>query len=211
MSIYRLKASFQGLLRPTARRLAGAGTTANQVTIAAAIVSLGVGALLLMWPKSSLFALVPIWMFLRMAFNALDGMLAREHGQESALGAYLNEIADVLSDAALLAPFALVAPFSTGWIAAVMFCAALTEFAGVLGVAHGNGRQYDGPMGKSDRAVVFGSLGMWISLAGELPSWTWLLSPVLCVLMIWTSVNRIRSGLRNKARPAVLTAQMKSA
>ena len=49
-------------------------------------------------------------MFLRMAFNAIDGMLAREFGQQSALGAFLNELTDVVSDAALYLPFAFVGP-----------------------------------------------------------------------------------------------------
>ena len=31
--------------------------------------------------RSALFLLVPVWFFVRMAFNALDGMLAREFGQ----------------------------------------------------------------------------------------------------------------------------------
>ena len=46
-----------------------------------------------------------------MALNAIDGMLAREYGQKSRLGAYLNELGDVVSDAALYAPFALLAAF----------------------------------------------------------------------------------------------------
>ena len=36
---------------------------------------------------------------------------AREHGQKSALGGYLNELADVIADAALYVPFAAIAPF----------------------------------------------------------------------------------------------------
>lgn len=40
-------------------------------------------------------------MFLRMAPNAIDGMLAREFGQQSCLGAYLNELCDVVADSAL--------------------------------------------------------------------------------------------------------------
>ena len=59
------------------------------------------------WP----FLLLPLWLFLRMALNAIDGMLAREFGQQSALGAYLNELSDVVSDAALYLPFAQLAPF----------------------------------------------------------------------------------------------------
>ncbi len=36
-----------------------------------------------------------------MALNAIDGMLAREFNQQSTLGAILNEVGDIISDAAL--------------------------------------------------------------------------------------------------------------
>lgn len=197
MSIYKLKSSFQSLLRPLVGRLAAMGLTANQVTLVAAIVSVAIGALLLVRPEPALFALVPVWMVLRMAFNAVDGMLAREHGQQSALGGYLNEITDVVSDAALYAPFALIAPFSLPWLTAIIFLATLTEFAGALGVAHGNGRNYEGPMGKSDRALLFGALGALVAVFGVLPAWTWHIQPMTCVLLVWTVVNRVRAGLAN--------------
>jgi len=195
MSIYKLKSSFQNPLRPMVGRLAAMGLTANQVTLVAAIVSVAIGALLVVRPEPALFALVPVWMFLRMAFNAVDGMLAREHGQKSALGGYLNEITDVVSDAALYVPFALVAPFSLPWLMAIVFLATLTEFAGVLGAVHGNGRNYEGPMGKSDRALLFGALGALVAGFGTLPAWTWHIQPMACVLLAWTVVNRVRSGL----------------
>lgn len=196
MSIYRLKSSFQGLLRPAVLRLARAGVTANQVTIFAATVSVVIGIVLWHHPQVGLFLLVPVWMLVRMALNAIDGMLAREHGQKSALGGYLNEIGDVVSDASLYAPFALVAPFSAGGIATVIFLATLAEFAGALGVAHGTGRRYDGPMGKSDRAFVFGMLGTWIGVVGALPDWSWWALPVICAMLAWTVINRVRAGLR---------------
>lgn len=195
MSIYKLKSSFQSILRPLVARLAAMGATANQVTVFAALVSVAIGALLVVQPLPALFALVPVWMFLRMGFNAVDGMLAREHGQQSSLGGYLNEITDVVSDAALYVPFALVAPFSLPWIATIIFLAVLTEFAGVLGVVHGNGRSYEGPMGKSDRALLFGALGLLVAMFDTLPQWTWHLQPMSCVLLIWTVVNRVRAGL----------------
>lgn len=195
MSIYKLKSSFQNLLRPLVGRLAERGVTANQVTLFAALVSVGIGALLLANPQPALFALVPIWMLLRMALNAVDGMLAREHGQKSALGGYLNEITDVVSDAALYLPFALIAPFSLPWLTAIVLLATLTEFTGVLGVAHGKGRSYEGPMGKSDRALLFGALGALVAGFGTLPDWTWHIQPMACVLLVWTVVNRVRAGL----------------
>ena len=103
-------------------------------------------------------------------------MLAREFGQKSRLGAYLNELCDVVSDAALYAPFALVAPFGVWSVAVVIFLSALSEFAGVLGPTVGASRRYDGPMGKSDRALVFGALGFWIGIGAPLPHWlSWLM------------------------------------
>lgn len=199
MSVYQLKARFQDLLRPLVVQLAASGVTANQVTVAAAVISVLLALFLVLNGSTVWFWLVPVWLFLRMALNAIDGMLAREHGQKSMLGAYLNEIGDVISDAALYAPFALVAPFSLPWIAAIIFLSMLTEFAGVTGAANGAGRRYDGPMGKSDRAVVFGVLGGWTALDGMLPGWLYWLQPLLCLLLIATTVKRIRNGLAGNA------------
>lgn len=196
MSIYELKPRFQALLRPLVVRLHGLGVTANQVTVAACVVSVVLG----LWiffaaPSLSAFALIPLWMFLRMAFNAIDGMLAREHGQQSALGAFLNELTDVLSDAALYLPFALVAPFSPFWVGTVIVLAGLSEFTGALGPTIGASRRYDGPMGKSDRAFVFGALGLYVSLGWPLPAWGGWLMPMLAALVAWTIANRIRRAL----------------
>ena len=196
MSIYQLKPRFQALLRPLVRRLHAAGATANQVTLAACVLSVALGLwLLLASPPRAAFALVPAWMFLRMAFNAVDGMLAREFGQKSALGALLNELTDVLSDAALYAPFALVAPFGPFWVGLVIVLAGLSEFAGALGPTIGASRRYDGPMGKSDRAFVFGALGLYIAAGAPLPAAAGLLMPLLAVLVAWTVANRIRRAL----------------
>jgi CDP-diacylglycerol---glycerol-3-phosphate 3-phosphatidyltransferase len=201
MSLYQLKPAFQGLLRPLVEGLARGGVTANQVTLAAGIVSVALGVWLCTQSgQPALFLLLPAWFLLRMAFNAVDGMLAREHGQQSPLGAYLNELSDVVSDSALYLPFAFIAPF--GWIGvgAVILTAAVSEYAGVLGLMVGASRRYDGPMGKSDRALVFGALGLWVGLGGALPAWTAWLMPLLFVLIVFTIVNRVRNGLAERAR-----------
>lgn len=199
MSIYELKPRFQALLRPMVVRLHAMGVTANQVTMAACVVSVALGLWLFFAAPSfsspAAFALIPLWMFLRMAFNAIDGMLAREHHQQSRLGAFLNELTDVVSDAALYLPFALVAPFSGFWVGTVIVLAGLSEFAGALGPTVGASRRYDGPLGKSDRAFVFGALGLYVALGWPLPGWTAWLMPLLAVLVAWTVVNRVRRAL----------------
>lgn len=198
MSIYELKPKFQNLLRPLVRRLYGAGVTANQVTLAACVLSILLGALLIKFADVyTLFFLLPVWMFLRMALNAIDGMLAREFNQKTTLGGYLNEATDVISDAALYLPFAFVAPFGWGIIALVIFLAFMSEFLGVLGQVHGSGRCYDGPMGKSDRAFVFGLIGTIYAVFGQLPTWfSWTLYAV-ALLLVLTCINRVRMGLKS--------------
>ena len=196
MTLYALKPRFQGLLRPLVARLAAMGVTANQVTVGAALGSVGI-ALVVIWAadRRAVFLLLPLWLFLRMGLNAIDGMLAREFGQKSRLGAYLNEICDVVSDAALYAPFAVVEPFGMLGIAVVIFLSALSEFAGVLGPTVGASRRYDGPMGKSDRAFVFGALGFWIGIGAPLPHWLGWLPALISLLLVMTVVNRVRAGL----------------
>ena len=200
LSIYALKPRFQALLRPLAIALARGGVSANQVTVAAAVVSIALGAWVA-WraPESAPFLWIPVWMFVRMALNALDGMLAREFGQKSRLGACLNELGDVVADAALYAPFAWLAPFPPGWVATVIVLAVISEFAGLLGPTIGASRRYDGPMGKSDRAFVFGALGLWAGLGGALPPWTAWLMPIVAALLVVTIVNRVRRGLEEGA------------
>jgi CDP-diacylglycerol--glycerol-3-phosphate 3-phosphatidyltransferase len=196
VTLYALKPRFQAALRPLVERAAAAGATANQVTVAAALGSVLVGAATAIFvSEPRIFLLVPAWLAIRMALNAVDGMLAREHGQKSELGAFLNELGDVVSDAALYAPFALLPPFGGFAIGLVVVLAVLTEFAGVMGQAIGASRRYDGPMGKSDRALVFGALGLWAGLAGGLPDW---LSPVpaaIAALLAVTLVRRVAAAL----------------
>jgi CDP-diacylglycerol--glycerol-3-phosphate 3-phosphatidyltransferase len=63
------------------------GCTANHVTLTAAILSLALGAGLLGAARAGAwhwFLLLPPWCLLRMALNAIDGMLAREYAQRSA-------------------------------------------------------------------------------------------------------------------------------
>ena len=197
MTVYALKPRFQDLLRPMVAPLPSIGVTANMVTVAAALASMVVGAITLQFAATrTVFLIIPAWLLARMALNAIDGMLARDFHQKSVLGGYLNELGDVVSDAALYAPFALVAPFEWAGVAMVIALSAITEFAGALGPSVGVSRRYDGPMGKSDRAVVFGALGLWVGFSEQMPVWVGWAMPILAALLVMTVVNRVRAGVR---------------
>ena len=203
LSIYQLKPRFQNLLRPGVQRLFDRGVTANQVTLAAGIVSLLLGVLLAAFINHVwLFALIPLWMLLRMALNAVDGMLAREFGQQSKLGAYLNELCDVIADSALYLPFALLPGVSPLLVVLVVLFAVISEYAGVLGPMVGAGRRYDGPMGKSDRAFCFGVLGAGVACGLLAASWINGLLAMILALLLYTLFNRVRQGLAEATQPS---------
>jgi CDP-diacylglycerol--glycerol-3-phosphate 3-phosphatidyltransferase len=196
MSIYAFKPRFQALLRPLVRALHRAGVTANQVTLFACVISIAAGtAVALNADDLRWFLLIPVWFFLRMAFNAIDGMLAREHDQRSVLGAYLNELTDVVSDAALYVPFAFLPGVHPLVLGGVVLLAAVSEMTGVLGSALGASRRYDGPMGKSDRAFVFGALGLSIGLGVVPGEWLTFVLAGIGLLVCLTIVNRVRRGI----------------
>ena len=195
-SIYDLKPHFQSLLRPLVRKLAAMSVTANQVTIAAALLSFFAGGLVVAWPQQrQLLFLIPLVLFVRMALNAVDGMLAREHDMKTALGAILNELGDVLADVALYLPLALVSGVSAVLIVMIVLLSVIVEMAGVVAVQIGASRRYDGPMGKSDRAFVFGLLALLLGL--DVPTAAWLDTALIVVvlLLFLTLWNRARQAL----------------
>jgi CDP-diacylglycerol--glycerol-3-phosphate 3-phosphatidyltransferase len=195
-SIYDIKPAFQNLLRPLTRSLASAGVTANQITVLAAALSIAVGACiawqpLARWP----LLLVPAFLFVRMALNAIDGMLAREHGQKSRLGAILNEIGDVVADTALYLPFARVPGFDPLLIVLIVILAIISEMTGVVAIQIGATRRYDGPMGKSDRAVLFGLFALLLGLGVSPGRWQAIALSAVLTLLVVTILNRARRAL----------------
>ncbi|WP_300332933.1 CDP-alcohol phosphatidyltransferase family protein [Accumulibacter sp.] len=208
MSLYRLKPRFQALLRPFAHLLYRLGATANQVTLTACAGSLLVGgglALSASAGQTGWFLLLPGWFFLRMALNAIDGMLAREFAQRSRLGAYLNELCDQVSDAALYLPFAFLSQAGGALpvlVVVLIVLANLAEMAGVLAIGASGERRNDGPLGKSDRAFVFSVLGLLLACGVRPGEWlVWALAAIT-VLLVLTIVNRVQRGVAESSGSA---------
>lgn len=199
-TLYDIKPRFQALLRPLLRAIAQRGITPNQITLAALVLSVGTGLALTVFVDSPrMLLLLPPVLLLRMGLNALDGMLAREYRLTSSLGLFLNELGDVFSDAALYLPFALRPGFHPALIVGIVVLAITGEMAGVLGTQVGGTRRYDGPFGKSDRALAFGLLALLIGVGVQPAEWTTGLCWVLLSLQAWTNVNRVHRSL-NEAR-----------
>jgi CDP-diacylglycerol--glycerol-3-phosphate 3-phosphatidyltransferase len=201
VSIYDLKPGFQKLLRPICGALAKAGVSANQVTVASVVLSMLLGAGVGLWPGERLpLLMIPAGLFVRMALNAIDGMLAREHHMQSALGGVLNELGDVVSDAALYLPLALLPGVPAIPVVVVTVLGIISEMAGVVGVQIGGSRRYEGPMGKSDRAFVFGFMALLLGLGVSAGWWVGALLWGLVALLVLTIVGRCRRALSEVAQ-----------
>jgi CDP-diacylglycerol--glycerol-3-phosphate 3-phosphatidyltransferase len=200
-TLYDLKPRFQAVLRPVAARCARAGISANAVTSAAALMSGLLGALTAATRSRWLLLGYPLFLLLRMALNAVDGLLARELSRPTPLGALLNELGDLVSDAALYLPLALVFPAPPWLVVAIVVVALIAEAAGIAAGAIGASRRYDGPFGKSDRALAFSTLAVVVAVG--VPTADRWLPAVLCVLLVmaaWTVVNRVRAAVAETGR-----------
>lgn len=198
LTLYSLKPSFQRLLRPIARCFVRAGISPNQVTIFTCLMSLAASIAIIRRPSPGIMLAIPLVLLARMALNAIDGIMARDFGLQSSLGVYLNELGDVLSDVFLLAAFPLAGIFDPWWMFLVVVLCVVSEMTGTIAVLAGGRRRYDGPLGKSDRAMVFGAFGLWLGTGGSLPSFVEDGLPVAVALgLILTIFNRVQKGIQD--------------
>jgi len=194
------KVFFQMLFRPTANFMARTGFTANQVTASTILFSLAAGTAVCSWPEQHWpLIMILLVMFVRLAFNHIDGMLAREHGMITPLGGILNELSDVISDIALFLPLATISGIAPWPMFLTVLFGVITEMAGVVGLAIGASRREDGPLSKKPRGVFFAIIILAIIL-GETPGgWMNVLLMALLPLMVLTIINRVTGAIREVA------------
>jgi CDP-diacylglycerol--glycerol-3-phosphate 3-phosphatidyltransferase len=196
-SIYQLKPAFQSLLRPLVAGLARAGVTPNQITVLALALSIGAGACIVWQPEARWpLVVLPVTLLVRMALNAVDGMLAREHDMATPLGAVLNEVGDVVADAAMYLPMGLLEGVDARVVVAVVVLGVISEMTGVVAQALTGERRYDGPMGKSDRAFVFGAMALALAIGVRRGRYLDGVLVVVALLLCATIVNRTRAAAR---------------
>jgi CDP-diacylglycerol---glycerol-3-phosphate 3-phosphatidyltransferase len=194
ISVYQLKPAFQNLLQPALRILHKFGVTANQLTVAAILLSIGLGLMFLKYQTHAIILLLlPLGLLLRMALNALDGMMARQFQMQSKLGEVLNEVGDVLSDLAIILPLVIIPGVKLWVIVLFGLQAVVNEFAGLLGRALGGARRYEGPMGKSDRALLIGLYCIvyycWPKMV-DFTNWIFIGANLLMVLSTFTRLKK---------------------
>lgn len=172
MAIYEVKPLFQKTLSPIANFFIHFKIHPTVINYLALITSFIAGIMLLLMNIYPYFLfIIPVLLFIRIAFNALDGMVARGLKVSSVNGEISNEFIDRLSDAAificltfyfirdftfndLTTTWKVEIQFIWGFIFIILFL--LNSFVGVLAKAIGKSRIYSGFIGKADRMFYLG-------------------------------------------------------
>ncbi|MBI4198392.1 MAG: CDP-alcohol phosphatidyltransferase family protein [Chloroflexi bacterium] len=178
MNLYSIKPRFQQALRAVERPLVRRRVHPDVLTLSALGISIlgGVALAASRW-QPGLLLVIPIIVLLRLALNALDGMVAKDLGVARPWGEVLNEFSDRLSDVALFGALAFVPevelPVATAAIALML----LSSYAGILSKAAGGPRQYGGVMGKADRMLLLAAASVVAFIVGP-----WVMDYALMVM-----------------------------
>ncbi len=158
-----------------------------------------------------LLIIAPLFCYLRLWFNMLDGMVAIAAGKASARGEIVNDLPDRISDVIIFAGVAqsdLMNPLIGYWTAILSL---LTAYVGLFGQAIGGRREFGGIMSKPWRMVAL-SLGAWAMFVYRSPAelhhfggltildWTCLVIIAGCLETIIVRLKRIVTALQDEAR-----------
>ena len=196
ISVYKIKPKFQKLLLPLLLLLRKIGVTPNHITVFSIIFSFFLGFLLLNAAENNfLYLLVALGLLLRMALNALDGMMAKNYNLQSKSGEVLNEIGDIFSDVAIYFPLLYFESLRFEYVVIFIILSIINEFCGVLAKIISGERRYDGPMGKSDRALFIGLLCIFLFFTIEVYHFLNYVLILTIVLMMISSYLRLINAL----------------
>jgi len=179
-------------LTPVARFFAAKGLGAERVAYAATAFSFLAGAVILYGSgrKWSLLLLTLSLLFLA-GLNSIEEISAQGEDRKNKREIVVKELGNVLSEAFLYLPLCRFRGFPAFWIVLIVVFGIVSEMAGVIGIQFGASRRYDGPMGRGNRAIVFGLIGLVVG--GGLRPGLWLggIFIIVFILLIVTIVNRL--------------------
>jgi phosphatidylglycerophosphate synthase len=152
-----------------------------------------------------LLIVAPLFCYLRLWFNMLDGMVAVAANKASRRGEILNDLQDRLSDIIIFVGVAHSGLMNSliGYWAAIF--AVLTAYVGLFGQALGAQREFGGMMSKPWRMVAL-SIGAWLTFFANTNSfgrftildWTCLAIVAGCFETIVVRLKRVTAGLQDK-------------
>jgi phosphatidylglycerophosphate synthase len=195
-----------------ARKLASAGVTPNQVSIASIVFACIAGDAFFV-AGERIGTSASLWLIagaagvqLRLLCNLLDGLLAIEGGLKSKTGELFNEIPDRVADILILLGAGVAIHEVTDWglalgVAATIL-ALLTAYVRLLGGSLGFPQDFRGPMAKQHRmfTLTVGALAGAVEHAVNGTLWSMVVAMVVivlgCIATLWRRTQRIADQLK---------------
>ena len=195
--LYLQKGNFQKIVRG----MAGTWMSANQATVFGSVFIVLVATSFYIGLTQDnyrwVLLLVPLFLVLRMAMNALDGMLAREYKTGSVSGEIWNEGLDIIGDNICYGILFFVPGFPHAPLILFMILSWAAEYFGVLGKGMPGGvRRHETFLGgKPDRAVWMGILALILFFKPEFIHYAEYYLWGVCFFIFTTCVIRIRKTI----------------
>jgi len=177
MGIYSTKSKWQQSLRPVVAFCARNRIPPDAFTYSALGLSFLAAAAL--WQAGASRAwlwLVPPCVLMRLLFNLMDGLIARELGMADAWGEVKNEFGDRIADAAIFLGLAFGGYADARLAALVIALMMCVSYLGLLGKAIGGARLYGGVFGKGDRMISLALFTLFPIFGGDLRTYNWYLA-----------------------------------
>jgi CDP-diacylglycerol--glycerol-3-phosphate 3-phosphatidyltransferase len=198
VNLYATKGAVNARLAPLVDRLARAGVTPDQVTLAAIPVAVLGGACLLASQATPILLLaVPLLAVLRIVLNLIDGNLARRTGRIHPRGELYNEVGDRLADVAFLAPVAFLPGAAPEIVLLGVLGGVLASYVGITARAAGGERIYRGVLSKPGRMALLAACAVWAYAIGPADGTAWAaFGPLLLLGTFLTLLERIAVAIR---------------
>lgn len=215
-----LKSRGLNIFHALAHKLAHAGVTPNQISMASVYLSIVAAACLLLWPvlgdleqysaigfrvnffSVALPIMAAVFIQLRLLCNLIDGLVAVEAGKKTASGELFNDIPDRVADALTLIAAGYAAAIiglspAWGWLAALL--AVMTAYVRALAMSTGAPADFQGPMAKPHRMALMTLACLLSAVEGFFWQPGWIMAVSLVALTLgtaWTVWRRIRSAAK---------------
>jgi CDP-diacylglycerol--glycerol-3-phosphate 3-phosphatidyltransferase len=198
MDLYATKGAVNARLIPLVDRLAAAGATPDQVTLAAVPIAVVAGASLLISPDVPVLLLVvPLLIVVRIVLNVIDGNMARRTGKIHPRGELYNEVGDRLADIAFLAPVAFLPGASPHVVLLGVLTGVMASYVGITAKAAGGERIYRGILSKPGRMALLAACCIVAFVLGPADTRAWAaFGPLLLLGTAFTVLERVVVAIR---------------
>lgn len=172
MGIYATKSRWQQALKPVVRLCVRYRVHPDMFTYGALVLSLvASSALIAAGANPLLLWAVPPCLILRLVFNLMDGLVARDLALADAFGEVKNEFGDRVADSAIFLALCFGGYADPHLAAAAIVLILCVSYLGILAKAVGGRRIYSGVFGKGDRMISLAVFSLYPALTGSLSSY----------------------------------------